>query len=333
MLDQYRHILVTGGLGFVGRHLVRSLCRLKKQIRVLDLHVAMTEPDVPSEVDLVKGDVRIAQDVRAACEGVDLIFHTAANANGSISVEDLRFDFDTNVQGTLNVLEAAKEVGVQRMVYMSSAAVYGTPQRFPMDEAHPTRPFIPYGVSKLAGELYALAYHETYGLPVVAGRPFCVYGPGENPKTALVEVARYVRWHLNEQPIQIVGDSRKKTRDFVHVSDLAAALLILANCGELGQVYNIGSGQEISMYDVAQVIGEASGRAAEIHEISQIMEDTFRLVGDISKLSQLGYSPQMPILEGVTQLVQALGPYPELPGSETIFKPAQQGIAAAESGL
>ncbi len=193
MLDQYRQILVTGGLGFVGRHLVRSLSQLEKQVRVLDLNVSMAEPEVPSNVELVKGDIRIAGDVRAACEGVDLIFHTAANANGSISVQDLRFDFETNVQGTLNVLEAAKDVGVQRLVYMSSAAVYGIPQHFPMDEEHPTRPFIPYGVSKYTGELYALASHATYGLPVVAGRPFCVYGTGENAKTALVEVGRYVR--------------------------------------------------------------------------------------------------------------------------------------------
>ncbi len=109
-----------------------------------------------------------------------------------------------------------------------------------------------------------------------------------------------------------------------------AALLILADRGELGQVYNIGSGQEISMYDLAQVIGQASGRNAEIHEISEIMEDTFRLVGDIGKLSQLGYRPQMSIQDGVTQLVEALGPFQELPGSETIFKPSQHGVAVAE---
>ncbi|PON18590.1 epimerase [Candidatus Entotheonella serta] len=330
MLDQYRHILVTGGLGFVGRHLVRALSQLEKQVRVLDLNVAMAEPDVPTGVDLVKGDVRVAEEVRAACEGIDLIFHTAANANGSISVQDLRFDFETNVLGTLNILDAAKDVGIQRLVYMSSAAVYGTPQYFPMDEAHPTRPFIPYGVSKYTGELYALASHATYGLPVVAGRPFCVYGTGENPKTALVEVGRYVRWHLNEQPIQIVGDSHRKTRDFVHVSDLVATLLILADRGELGQVYNIGSGEEISMYDLAQVIGDTSGRTAEICEISEIMEDTFRLVGDIRKLSQLDYRPQMSIQDGVKELVEALGPFPELPGSETIFKPSQHGMAVVE---
>jgi nucleoside-diphosphate-sugar epimerase len=329
MLDQYRHILVTGGLGFIGRHLVRSLSQLQKQVRVLDLNVALREPDIPPQVDLVKGDVRLAQDVRTACEGVGLIFHTAANANGSISVEDLRFDFETNVQGTLNVLEAAKEVGVQRLIYMSSASVYGTPQCCPINEEHPTRPFLPYGASKLTGEVYALVYHATYGLPVVAGRPFCVYGPGEKPQTALVEVARYVRWHLNEQPIQIVGNSRKKTRDFVHVSDLVAALLLLADQGAPGQAYNIGSGHEISMYDLAQVIGEASGRPTVIHEISQITEDTYRLVGDISKLSKLGYRPQTSILDGVTQLVQELGVYPELPGSATIFKPSQRGVALA----
>ena len=111
-----------------------------------------------------------------------------------------------------------REAKVKRFVYISSASVYGKPQYPPMDELHPTRPFVPYGASKLMGELSALSFHHSQGLPIAIARPFCVYGPGENPKHALVEVSRYVRWHLNRQPVQVIGDVRRKTRDFVHVS-------------------------------------------------------------------------------------------------------------------
>lgn len=167
-----------------------------------------------------------------------MVFHTASNANGTISVTHPRFDFETNVVGTFNVAEAARKAGVKRLVYLSSASVYGRPQRFPMDEEHPRRPFVPYGASKLAGELACLSFHHSAGLPVVVGRPFCVYGRGENPKWALVEVSRFLRWHLNGLPIPIVGNVDGKTRDFVHVRDLVSGLLLERRSSRAGSTGN-----------------------------------------------------------------------------------------------
>lgn len=328
MLDQYQKILVTGGCGFIGRHLVSALRTLDKSVVVLDNFSTASDTTIPEGIMLSRVDVRDRTATSEAVEGADLIFHIAANANGTVSVDDPRFDFETNVIGTLNMLDAALLAVTMRFVYLSSASVYGRPQRFPMDEAHPTNPFVPYGTSKLAAELYCHTYADSYGLDVVVGRPFCVYGPGEHPNLALVEVSRFLRWHLNHKPIQLVGDVDRKTRDFVHVRDIVQGLLLIAEKGETNESYNLGSGEEVSMRELTDVIGAASGRSAVIHEISEITEDTYRLVADISKLSALGYAPTVSLKDGITELIEQLGEYPELPGGTTIFKKDQQAELA-----
>ena len=268
--------------------------------------------------------MRDPQHILKAARGAALIFHVAANASGTVSIEDPRFDFETNALGTFNTLEAALRAGTERFVYLSSASVYGKPQRFPMDEQHPTRPFVPYGASKLTGELCCLSFLETYGLPVVIARPFCVYGPGEHPDSALGEVSRYLRWHLNQKPIQIVGDMRRKTRDFVHVSDAVQGLLSIAERADVGGIFNVGSGGEVSMAELTEVIGSVTGRRAAVNEIADVTEDTYRLVADIAKIRSLGYAPRVSLAEGVRQLAAELGAAPELPGGATIFKKGQQ---------
>src|SRR5947209_17552820 len=205
MLKQYKKVLVTGGLGFIGTHLVNELLSLKKDVVIVDNHDTALHQSVPQGATLIEADIRHPQQVAEAVVGAELIFHVAANSNGSISVENPRFDFEINAIGTLNVLEGALKAGVKRVLYVSSSSVYGKPQYYPMDEQHPTRPFVPYGCSKLLGELECLSFLYAKGLPVVMARPFCVYGPGETPKIALVEVSRYMLWHLNKQPIQILG--------------------------------------------------------------------------------------------------------------------------------
>jgi nucleoside-diphosphate-sugar epimerase len=193
-----------------------------------------------------------------------------------------------------------------------------------MGEDHPTKPFVPYGTSKLAGEIYCRSFFQTYGLPLVIGRPFCVYGPRENPKLALVEVSRYLRWHLNEKPIQIIGDIDRKTRDFVHVNDVVQGLLLLADRAPVGEVYNLGSGEEVTMRQLTEVIGSATGRPAAVDVIPDITEDTYRLVGDISKLKSLGYAPRVSLADGVKRLAADLGERPEMPAGPTIFKRDQR---------
>ncbi|MBW1990664.1 MAG: NAD-dependent epimerase/dehydratase family protein [Deltaproteobacteria bacterium] len=326
VLEHYKRILVTGGLGFIGRHLVRALLDLGKEVVILDNLATVTDPSPPAGSTLIKADIRDSRKVAEAVRGTapELVFHVAANASGTVSVEEPRLDFDTNARGTFNVLEASLAARVTRFVYVSSASVYGRPQYFPMDEGHPRSPFVPYGTSKLTGEVYTSTFFTTYDLPTVIARPFCVYGPGENPRTALVEVGRYLRWHLNHKPIQIVGDKHRKTRDFVHVSDVVRGLLLVADKAAPGEIFNFGSGEEVSMLQLAEIIGEVTGRPAEIRELSHIKDDTYRLVSDISRLRALGYEPRFSLREGLRQLAAELGDYPELPGTATIFKKGQQ---------
>ena len=324
MLDRYSTILVTGGSGFIGRHLVNALLSLGKQVVILDNLFTALNKEAPPGTTLVRADVRDPRQIVEVAKGVELIFHLAANASGTISIEDPRSDLETNAMGTFNVLEAALSARVKRFVYVSSASVYGRPQRFPIDEEHPTRPFMPYGASKLAGELSCCSFFEAYGLPVVIARPFCVYGPGENPKLALVEVSRYLRWHLNHRPIQVVGDPERKTRDFVHVSDVVQGLLLIADQANPGEVFNLGSGEEISMRELTEVIGSVTGWTPIIEDLANVTEDTYRLVADISKIKLFGYVPKVSVVEGVKRLAVELGENPEIPSGSTIFKREQR---------
>ena len=323
VLDGFDKVVVTGGLGFVGQTLVRALTAQGKDVIVIDDGPG-PQDGLPPGATLIHADITDAHHVTRASAGADLFFHLAANSSGTLSVVNPRYDFETNALGTFNVLEAALTVGARRFVYVSSASVYGTPQRFPMDEQHPTRPFVPYGASKLSGEVLSFALSHAFGLPVVAARPFCVYGPGENPRYALVEVARFLRWHLNDRLIQIVGDLDHKTRDFVHVDDLVAGLLLIADRAPSGEVFNVGSGQEISMRQLVTTIGDVTGTQPQIELLPHITEDTYRLVADISKLQALGFQPNVSLEEGIRNLAADLGPAPALPAGSTIFSRDQQ---------
>jgi UDP-glucose 4-epimerase len=323
MLEQYSRILVTGGLGFVGTHLVNMLLRLNKEGVIVDNNLTLLRTAVPQNMTLVQADIRHSSQLPDAMQGAELVFHVAGNSSGTLSVTHPRFDFETNALGTFNVVEAAFAAGVRRLVYISSASVYGRPQFFPIHEQHPTQPFIPYGTSKLTGELICLSFFQAYGFPIVIARPFCVYGPGENPKLALVEVTRYLRWHLNQQPMQIVGDMHRKTRDFIHISDLIQALLLIADKANAGEIFNVGTGEETSLRELTEVIGSVTGRMPVIHEISDLTDDTYRLVADIAKVRSLGYTPKTLLFEGIKQLAAELGENPELPGGLTLFRKGQ----------
>lgn len=323
MLDQYNKVLVTGGAGFIGSHLVDALFALNKDVVVLDNLSTGLQKNIPSKVKLMKGDIRNIDQIKPAMEDIDLVFHAAANANGTVSVENPRFDFDVNATGTLNTLEAALKAKVKKFVYISSAAVYGKPRYSPIDEGHPTELYIPYGGAKHVGEVYCYVYLRAYDLQTVIARPFCVYGPRENPKWAMVETTRYLSWHLNKKPIQIVGDIDKKIRDFVHVEDLVQGLILIAEKGEPGEVFNIGSGEATSMKKLVDTIGQETGRNPTI-EIISLSNDTYSLTADILKLESIGYKPKVSLAEGVKKLVLELGDKPELPSVETIFKKGQK---------
>jgi len=323
-------VTVTGGMGFVGRHLVRALCRLGKQVTVIDVSDTNLG-ELPPGARLIQADLRDYDSVHSALSGARIVFHLAGNASGTVSVQRPRFDFETNALGTANVANAAAAAGVRRLVYLSSAIVYGTPETTPICESHPTRPFLPYGASKLSGELVVRSLHEALGLSVVIGRAFVLYGPGENPRLAGGEVSQFLRWQLNGLPIQVTGDLDAKTRDFLHVADLCHALLIIADRGDDGQVYNLGSGSEVSMRTLARAVGAITGRDPAVEADESALDDSFRLVADTSRLGELGFRPQVQLDQGLRDLASMLGDRPELPSCPAVFRqPAAEPAAQAE---
>jgi UDP-glucose 4-epimerase len=318
--------IVTGGSGFVGAHLVRALARKGVSVTVLDL----TAPDPRGGAEHRVVDLREPAAVRAALVGADVVFHLAGNASGTISVDRPRFDFETNAEGTFNLCEALLNTSVRRLTYLSSAMVYGRPMSTPIPESHPLHPFLPYAASKLAGEHVAQSMHESFGLPVVVGRAFTIYGPGEDPRRAGGEVSQFVRWHLNGRPIPAVGDADRKTRDFSHVSDLVDGLLTITERGTSGEVYNLGTGQETSLRELARLVGDVTGRPAALRCDEEVLEDSYRHVADIAKLRDLGYRPRVPLADGVAALAHALGEHPELPSMPAVFhRPTSAELSAA----
>ncbi|WP_405982829.1 NAD-dependent epimerase/dehydratase family protein [Streptomyces sp. NBC_00158] len=325
---------VTGGAGFVGRHLVTALSLLSQTVTVVDQ--APLPPDLAAlpGVSYVRADLRDYGETLLALQSADVVFHLAGNASGTESVVNPRHDFHLNALGTCNVGNACLELGARRLVYLSSAIVYGTPRRSPIREDHPTQPFLPYGASKLSGELTLRSLHATAGLPVVIGRSFVVYGPGEDPRRAGGEVSQFLRWHLNEQPIPVVGDIDRKRRDFIHVEDLCRALMALAGGGADGGTYNLGTGTAVSMRELAGAVGAATGRPALLDADTSSLADSFTLLADVTRLEGLGFTPRVTLTEGLARLAGLLGPFPELPSAKALFRrepPARRSLTLTAS--
>ncbi len=255
--------LVTGGAGFIGSHLVDLIC--DRPLRVLDdfstgsmdnLTIAVDREDV----EIIRGDVRDRQLLKHALRGVGTVFHLACRGVRH-SIGKPQENHEVNATGTLNVLQAARDAGVERFVHVSSSEVYGTARYVPMDENHPCLPETVYGAAKLAGEAYARAYHQTYGLPTTVVRPFNNFGPRSHFEGDSGEVIpRFCIWALNDQRPVIFGDG-SQTRDFIYVEETAYWLATIAACDDLiGRTVNLGSGEETSVLDLARWVYAEAGR-------------------------------------------------------------------------
>jgi len=308
MLDGYRRALVTGGAGFIGSHICEELLSYGKKVVIVDNLSTGRQENIPPGTEFLELDVTDRAGMQRALKDVDLIFHVAAQPSARASVEDPRLDFESNVRGTYNLLTAALEANVKKLIYTSSSAVYGEPKHLPLDEKHVPDPSTPYGTSKLCGERYCIVFSRIYGLPCTCLRPFNVYGPRENPETSLDEVALYTRAVLKKQPITIYGDGNQ-TRDFVYVKDVAHAHILAAeHDASIGQVLNIGTGSEISINRLVQKIEETTGSKAMAQFEPWPPGDIYREFAN-NRLAEamIGYSPVTILREGIGELVRFLG--------------------------
>jgi UDP-glucose 4-epimerase len=300
--------LVSGGAGFIGSHLVDVLAECS--VRIFDDFSTGREENIvhhrgSPRVEIVRGDVRDPAAVAVALQGIDVVFHLACRGVRH-SIGKPAENHDVNATGTLLLLAAARRAGVERFVHVSSSEVYGTARYVPMDENHPTFPETVYGAAKLAGECYARAYHQTYGLATVIVRPFNNFGPRSHHEGDSGEVIpRFTVWALNGKAPIIFGDGNQ-TRDFMYVAETTYWLCRVAECDRLvGGTINLSSGRETPILALADLVYETVGgkRMVPVFQPSR-PGDVRRHQGDVEQARRvIGFEPKITLGEGIRKLV------------------------------
>ncbi|RJX47973.1 GDP-mannose 4,6-dehydratase [Halonotius pteroides] len=310
------NILVTGGAGFIGGHLAESFAEAGHDVVVLDnfepyydLGIKRHNVEVGraaaesggGNYRLVEGSTTDADLVADLVGETSIVYHQASQAGVRTSVDEPQKVNQYNVEGMLNVLDAARDADIKRVVNASSSSVYGKPRYLPYDEDHLTTPISPYGASKLAAEQYARVYNEVYGLPTVSLRYFTVYGPRMRPNMAITNfVSRCLH---GESPV--VYGSGEQTRDFTYIGDIVDAnSRLLSDDSADGEVMNIGSTDNIEIITLAEKVRDAIDPSLEISFDSRHPSDAEHTHADISKARELiGYEPTLDIREGVSEFI------------------------------
>ena len=300
--------LVTGGGGFIGSNLVRAALERGQPVRVLDnfsTGFRANLEEVADAIDLIEGDLRDPDTCRRACEGADAVLHQAAVPSVPRSMEHPQECFDANTVGTHNLLMAAREAGVRRLVFAASSSAYGAGEELPKREAMPLLPLSPYAAAKAAGELYAATFCRAFGLETVSLRYFNVFGPRQDPTNqyAGVIAAFATRMLRGRQPV-IFGDGTQ-SRDFTYIDNVLHANLLAAEVPKLaGEVVNIGCGQAIDLNRMVAVFNEILGTDLEpIYEPPR-PGDVKHSLADISAARRLlGYEPKVDFTDGLRETI------------------------------
>lgn len=304
-------VLVTGADGFIGSHLAETLVRSGYRVRALCQYNSFSswgwldQSPLKSDMEIVLGDVRDPVQMRTLAQGVDVIYHLAALIAIPYSYQAPGSYVDTNIQGTLNVLEAAKAANVARIVQTSTSEVYGTAQYAPIDEKHPLQAQSPYSATKIGSDALAFSYFSSFNLPVVIARPFNTYGPRQSARAVIPTVITQL---LSGQRCIKLG-SLSPTRDFNYVLDTCEGFLKLANCeAAIGQTVNIGSGREISIGNTVKIIAQLMNLEVEIESDAQRLRpensEVERLLCDNTLIRALtGFEPKHTLEQGLRETI------------------------------
>jgi UDP-glucose 4-epimerase len=293
--------LVTGGAGFIGSHIAEELLRRGNEVIVFDNLTVGNKGNIPKGCTFIKGDIRNKSELLMVMEGVKVVFHDAAFVSIRASFEKINDVIENNFLGTLNVLECMVEKNAKKIILASSMDVYGEPNRIPVDEEHPMKTKSPYGLSKIFGETLCQKFEREHAIKYSILRYFNTYGIRQTPSSYVGVITTFINQALKKEPLTIYGDGNQ-TRDYVWVKDIANAN-ILAMESEMSETYNIGSGVEYSVNQIADMIIENIGGNKKYLEKPQ--GDIDRMKADISKADKiLGYRPEGKLAENLPTLIQ-----------------------------
>lgn len=299
-----RNIVVTGGCGFIGSTLVDELSKNNEVTVVDNLSTGKKENIKGIDATFIRGSITDLKLLNKTFRDVDYVFHQAAVPSVLKSVRDPVKSNDTNINGTLNVLVAARDHNVKKVIYASSSSVYGDAPILPKSEALKPSPLSPYAVSKLAGEYYCQVFTEIYGLSTVSLRYFNVYGPHQDPSSEYAAVIpKFITRILNDEPPIIYGDGLQ-TRDFTFVKDVVNANILAAKSNTSG-VFNIASGKRISINELARLIMDIIGKDLGVKYDEPRSGDIKHSLADISKAhDSFGYSPKFDLKQSLKESIQ-----------------------------
>ena len=305
-------VLVTGGAGFIGSHLVDAFQEAGALVRVLDNLTTGKEKNIAHCVDrleFIHGDIRNIETCQRACQGMDYVFHQAALGSVPRSVEDPSTSIAVNVAGTGNVFTAARDEGVRRIVYASSSSVYGDSQKLPRREGEEGKPISPYALSKVMDEQLASIFTATYDMELIGLRYFNIYGPRQDPNGPYAAVVpRFLKAALAGTDSQIYGDG-EQTRDFTFVRDVVRVNMLAACAPKsaCGSFYNVGAGKAVSINELAGRIAKLSGRDWKLTYLPPRQGDVKVSLADITAVTEaLDFEPAFDLSTGLSEALASM---------------------------
>ncbi|MCZ6815314.1 MAG: SDR family oxidoreductase [Planctomycetota bacterium] len=308
--------LVTGGAGFIGSHLVEKLVGDNARVRVLDNFTTGKRENIApflDRIELIEGDIADPDICRRSCDGVEVVFHQAAMPSVPKSVEDPVTSHRTNIDGTFNLLVAARDAGVRRFVYAASSSAYGETETLPKIESILPDPLSPYGVQKLTGEQYCTVFAKCYGLSTLSLRYFNVFGPRQDPKSQYAAaIPAFITAILRDEAPLVYGDG-EQTRDFTHIDNVVHANMLAARADETqGEVMNAACGERITINEVIAEINRVLGKQVKSKHVDERAGDIKHSWADIGLAERLiGFKPLVSFAEGLRSVIDWYKENPE----------------------